>query len=201
MSSQPDHVPHPWRRYLRFSVRGLIVLVLVIGTGLGWVVHEAHVQRDAVAAIVKAGGSVQYDWGWSNGNGIRAAEPWAPRWIVDRIGADYFGHVTNVSFSSSPTRIDAVLNPVARLTRLEVLFLNCPCVSDAALAHLNGLTNLSVLALSGTQVSGEGLAHLKGLSSLSHLDLSNTVVTDSGLVHIGLRPKNWSSRNESLRLT
>jgi hypothetical protein len=48
--------PHSWRRYLRFSVRGLIVFVVVVGAGLGWIVHQAHVQRDAVAAIQGAGG-------------------------------------------------------------------------------------------------------------------------------------------------
>jgi hypothetical protein len=29
-------VAHPWRRFVRLSVRGLIVLVLVIGAGLAW---------------------------------------------------------------------------------------------------------------------------------------------------------------------
>jgi hypothetical protein len=61
-------VSRPWRRYLRFSVRGLIVLVLVIGAGLGWIVRSARMQREAVAAIKNAGGSVSYDWRWSNGN-------------------------------------------------------------------------------------------------------------------------------------
>ena len=51
MASHPDPVSHPWRRFLRFSVRGLIVVVLVIGAGLGWIVRQAHIQRDAVAAI------------------------------------------------------------------------------------------------------------------------------------------------------
>ena len=37
-------------------MRGLIVFVIVIGAGLGWIVHQAHVQRDAVEAIKKAGG-------------------------------------------------------------------------------------------------------------------------------------------------
>jgi hypothetical protein len=37
MTSQADPVPHPWRRYLRFSARELIVLVVVIGAGLGWI--------------------------------------------------------------------------------------------------------------------------------------------------------------------
>jgi hypothetical protein len=48
------------RRWLRLSVRGLIVLVLVIGTELGWVVHGARVERDAVAAIQRQSGSVHY---------------------------------------------------------------------------------------------------------------------------------------------
>ena len=33
-----------WKTYLRLSVRGMIVLVLLIGTGLGWIVHRARVQ-------------------------------------------------------------------------------------------------------------------------------------------------------------
>ncbi len=55
-------LPKTWRRWLRTSVRGLCVLVLAIGAGLGWVVHQAHDQRDAVAAIKGVGGSVFYDW-------------------------------------------------------------------------------------------------------------------------------------------
>ena len=35
------HVSHPWRRYLRISVRGLIVLVLLVGSWLGWIVAHA----------------------------------------------------------------------------------------------------------------------------------------------------------------
>ena len=35
-------ISRPWRRYLRFSVRGLIGLVLVIGLGLGWLVRSGR---------------------------------------------------------------------------------------------------------------------------------------------------------------
>lgn len=48
----------PWQRLLRPSVRGLIVLVLVVGAGLGWLVRCAQIQREAVAAIQNAGGLV-----------------------------------------------------------------------------------------------------------------------------------------------
>ena len=38
-----------------------MALVLLLGGGLGWVVHCARVQRDAVSAIRRAGGNVFYD--------------------------------------------------------------------------------------------------------------------------------------------
>src|SRR6516225_8007057 len=87
MWSQFDPVPCPWRRFLRFSVRGLIVFVVVIGAGLGWIVRQAHIQRDAVEAIRKAGGSVMYDWEPSAG--IPGGVPLAPAWLVDLVGIRY----------------------------------------------------------------------------------------------------------------
>ena len=81
---------------MRFSLRALIVLVLLIGVGLGWLVRSAHVQRDAVTAIRNAGGVVLYDWEWTNGKSIPGGKPWAPKWLVDLIGVDYFAHVTSV---------------------------------------------------------------------------------------------------------
>ncbi len=80
MSAVP--VARPWRRFLRFSVRVLIVVVLVMGAGLGWLVRSARIQRDAVAAIKDAGGSVVYDRERSNRKSIPGGKPWVPRWLV-----------------------------------------------------------------------------------------------------------------------
>ena len=46
---------------MRFTVRGLVVLVLVIGTAMGWLARRINVKRDAAAAIKDAGGVVLYD--------------------------------------------------------------------------------------------------------------------------------------------
>ena len=74
-----DHVSRPWRRFLRVSVRGLIVLVLVIGGGLGWLVRSCpHPCREAAEAIKHAWGSVSYDWEYSDGNLISGGKPWGP---------------------------------------------------------------------------------------------------------------------------
>jgi Leucine Rich repeats (2 copies)/Leucine Rich repeat len=203
-------VSRPWRTFLRLSVRGLIVLVLVIGAALGWMVRSARVQRDAVAAITKTGGSVFYDWEWRNGKSTQGCDPWAPRWLVKLMGVDYFGHVTLVIFSDSSTATDATIEQVACLTQLEelvhdqlpvgdqgvirlmglgdlnrfVLDLSDTEVSDDGLAHLKGLTRLTHLDLSGTRVTDRGLARLKGLTKLTHLNLSRTRVTDAGLANV-----------------
>ena len=156
---------HHWRRLLRFSVRGLIVLVLVIGAGLGWLVRSAHIQRDAVATIKGADSSVYYDWEWN----YREYTRWAPRWLVDLVGVDYFDHVAVVSLPETPT--EAMLINVSSLTQVQDLSFNGSSIGDAGLEHLNGLNNLSDLNLRNTKVSDAGLIHLKGLTKLSRVDL------------------------------
>jgi hypothetical protein len=159
MSSGP--APHPWRRYLRFSVRGLIVLVLVVGAGLGRIVRQAHIQRDAVAAILKTGGTIFYDWEQRDGKVIPGGKLWAPTWLVDLIGVDYFGHPTVAEIRWRWMGTDAALAQVGRLTQLQVLNVSSPSLSDAGLARLKGLTKLSILDLAGTQVTDAGVNELQ----------------------------------------
>jgi internalin A len=176
MASGP--ISRPWRRYLRFSIRGLIVLVLLIGVGLGWLVRSARIQREAVTSIQHAGGGVMYDWTWSNEQVIPEGKPWAPAWLIHLIGVDYFGHVTFAAISGSS--LDADIEQVGRLTQLQYLYLASPR-SDADLAHLHGLNQLSQLDLMPTEITDAGLAHLKGLTKLSVLRLRSTQVTDAGM--------------------
>src|SRR5438552_3500910 len=100
---------------MRLRVRGLIVLVLLIGAGLGWIARGARLQRDAVTAIQKAGGSVQYDWE-------------GPKWLAGLIGVDYFGHVVTVAMTKRGS--DAELMLIADLARLEGLKLEDSPVTD-----------------------------------------------------------------------
>jgi hypothetical protein len=74
---QANTVSRSWRKALRFSMRGLIGLVLVISAGLGWAARNARIQREAAAAIWKAGGEVRYDQSATNGRS------WWPNWLVN----------------------------------------------------------------------------------------------------------------------
>ena len=181
----------PWRSYLRFRLRGLIVLVLVFGCWLGWIVRSTHIQRDAVAAIRQSGGFVAYDWEWKDNERIPNGRPWAPQWLVDSLGADYFGCVVFVSNKKSEWS-DEEMVPLRNLSRLEKLALSSSRVTRAGLAHLKGLTNLRRLNLHNTQVGDEGLGFLDELTELRNLSLYDTKVGDAGLAHLkGLTRLRW----------
>ncbi len=184
MPNPPNHVPRPRRRFLSFSVRGLIVLVILCAIGLGWLVLSARIQRDAVLAIKAAGGRVSYDWEWRDGKPIVGGKPRAPKWLVDLIGLDFVGHVTSVELFSSSNVNDATFAHVARLTQLETLLIGPFSHGDVELAHLKSLTKLSGLVLVGTQFTDAGLIHLKGLTSLSFLCLVGTQVTHAGITDL-----------------
>ena len=182
MPDQAKPASRPWRRFLRFHLRGLVLLVLVIGVWLGWLARSARTQREAVAAIERANGWIGYDLESSSGVADLGQKQSASRWLADLIGVDYFRHVCTVGVT--PTGTGAELAHVGRLTRLKRLSLYGSFVSDGGLAHLQSLTELTFLDLSNTNVSDAGLAHLTDLTDLMHLELSSTRVSDKGLVHL-----------------
>ena len=174
----------PLRNRLRFSVRGLIIVVLLLGCGLGGMahfIHQAQVQRETIAAIERSGGFVDYDRQWRDGAPLRG-KPWWPRWLEARVGIDGLSNVVHVSFDHLS---DVELELVERLPRLEDLDARKSSVTDAGLAYLAGLRCLRSLDLSRTPVTDAGLAHLAGLKGLKDLDLSHTGITDAGLAHLG----------------
>jgi hypothetical protein len=87
-----------------------MVCVLIVGTVLGFEVREARIQRDAVSAIMSHiggilhPGRVYYNWELADGappsSAMPGSQPWAPKWLVDILGIDYFGHVVYVELPS-----------------------------------------------------------------------------------------------------
>jgi hypothetical protein len=151
MTDQVKPASRPWRRFLRFNARGLIVLVLVIGAVLGWIVRTAHIQRDAVAAIEKAGGLTFYNI--PRTPVVSWHEPSRWRTLVGGyIGIDYAGHVCHVNFPQiTPTGNDAdrqgAVARVGDLGQLETLDFAGMSVTDGDLASLDGLNRLQQLVL------------------------------------------------------
>jgi hypothetical protein len=190
-----------WRKLpRRISVRALMILVLLLGGLLGWVVHLAHVQRDAIAAIRSGGGQVQYNWQLKTLPNGRVqfdpkGRPKAPTWLLDYLGHDYFGHVEHVELG--PRNTDAVLKQVGQLNKLRQLrFFRgidlTPLASAAieslpnnGIARFQGLLGLFTTDLSPPPFNGASLQYLKNMTLLESLNLpDDSSVTDADLTYL-----------------
>ncbi len=168
----------PKRKRFRLSIRALMLAVLILGGVLGWVVHHAKVQREAVLAIEKTGGFARYESAYNHEGGWNplGKNPW-PKWLVERLGIDYFENVVTVKLG--PRTTNAEIAKLAGLTSLETLDLNDINVTDADLVHLAQLVELKYLNLRDSPgFTGSGLAHLGGMKQLRALDLGWTAVND-----------------------
>ena len=173
-----------------------MILVFVLACWLGWLVHRARVQREVVAAVLRAGGRVEYDWQWRYGRGESPRKIPAPRWLVDAVGIDVFSSVSGVNFFGK-AGADEVAVQVARLGQVDGVTFNGSNLTDAGLAHLGGL-DVKMLHLEGTKVTDDGLRHVRGMSRLERLDLYSAPVGDAGMAHlVGLPGLRWLSLGQT----
>jgi internalin A len=197
---QRDTMTQPWwrGRRVQLSMRGLMVVVLVLGVVLGWVVRRAQIQRDVVAAIEQGGGIVYYNWetpgfhtqpdGRILGGTPRKKKGalGGPKWLVDRLGPDYLGHVTQVRVG--PKDPDVVMARVARLEGLKALnFLLAVPVSDAGFKHVREMKDLVVIStpIRGTQLTGASLESLKDSTRLRTIYFTNyPPLSDANLAYL-----------------
>ena len=169
-----------------------MLLVLVLGVGMGWYARSVTRQLAAVAAIKRAGGSVDYDINWGHYNPDILdpnGRPRAPKWLAERLGVDYVGRVVYVDlmptrFSGKPTADDKTLAYLSQLDHLENLILTGTAITDAGMAHIEGLKQLRNLELGNTKVTDRGLKHLKGMTQLGQLSLYGSKVSDEGVLDL-----------------
>jgi hypothetical protein len=205
-----------WWRRRGLSLRALMLVVLLIGSSLGWLAYRARVQRDAVAAIRRIGGSVLYDWQVADDKSwpVEKRQAGWRAWLAARIGPDYFDHVQRVYIEGHKVQagIDPVevMSQIGRLSRVDCLYLRSIPITDAGLAavgglrrletlqlghtpitdvgmrNLSGLSGLVGLYLRGNRITDAALANLAGMTRLEQLDLSGTLITDAGLARVGV---------------
>jgi Leucine-rich repeat (LRR) protein len=175
-------LPNRWQRYLQFSVRGLIALVLAVGCCVAYVQFRARLSREAINAIIRSGGFVTYEDMSQPGQLGNDTDSSAQRWVGTLLGTKQTGDVAWVNFRRTAT--DRSLDYVGRLPSIRQLDVTDSAVTDDGLRNLEALKSLNQLRLGGTRISDAGLVHLRGLTQLSSLYLGGTRITDAGLVHL-----------------
>ena len=176
------------RRYLRYSLRSLLVVATVVAVLLGYKVNQVSRQRRAVRALLTERAIIMFDYQ------LDATQRSAPGryWLTSWLGDDFFAHVQTVSFlvpfmggPTSDNITDELLVHLRSLPRLEVLILeDCDRLTDAGLRHLTGLRRLQELRLSRTKITDEGLDSLSSMRQLKSLHLEETALTDDGLAKL-----------------
>ena len=210
VSGKPSKAVEFLRKRLRLRLRAMMIIVLGIAGVLGWIVHRAHVQRDAVAAITtlrrNTRGSVYYDWQYVAGQGDKvakprgpkwmrellgkfdeAAKPRGPKWMRDAFGPDLFDTVVNVNIEGDNVD-DELLENVGKLHGVEFLTIQghaAPELTPAGMAQLRNLSRLKVLSVRGFTDSHGFVAGLTGKTRLRRLWLPEAAVTDDEMAIIG----------------
>jgi hypothetical protein len=184
MEAEPTNADPPKRkrRWFQFSLRTLLVSTIIIAVACGWLgkrIEQKRKDRETVAAIIKLGGIVTYDYQTED---LRA-NPSGPGWLRDMLGDNFFNEVDGVWLRNA-TDADAGVANLKGLTQLRVLNLWKTKIGDGPLLHVKELTQLQELNLEGTSVTDVGLPTLKGLTQLRGLSLARTRVSDTGLDHL-----------------
>jgi hypothetical protein len=163
-----------FRRRFQFSVRSLLVLVVVVALPCSWLAVEmkkARQQEAVLEPIRRATAShlVGYDWREPDiaydcefdDAGVRSLPPNVPEpvWLRNLLGNDFFYNVRRIYAGlSSLSDTDVMhLDVVPTLEYLET----SRAITDAGLIHLRGLKNLKELDLNGSVVSDAGVAKLQ----------------------------------------
>ena len=158
----------------------LLIFTAIVALLCGWLatrIEQKRREREAVAAIVKLGGDVTYDYQYTY-----SREPSGPIWLTNLLGEGFFDDVVDVDLRDA--NADAALAHVQVLTHLNSLALWESKVTDAGLVGFKGPTQLRILYMQEASVGDIGLKCLDRFAQLITLDLSQTKVTDDGLQHL-----------------
>jgi internalin A len=176
-----QQMERPRRRWLQFSLRGLLVLMLVVALGLGWIGYERRraMRELKTAEEIKAAGG---DFGTSS-----RSDHAAPRWLDLLLGSHYFTPVDSLRFPIGATNED--LRQLSVMRRLERLMLSATRIDDDGLDRVAEMRHLTELNLRSTNVTDAGVDKLAALSELARLDLDATAVTDGVWQTLARMPK------------
>lgn len=186
-------VPKRKRRRFQFSLRTLMLFVLIAAIPCAWVgrrLEEKRREREAVAAIRAHGGYVWYDdQAAIDSLGIPAvsapsqAAPSGPAWLRAWLGDDFFTEVTVVDLFHADFEDEDALDLIP-LAHVQSLNLALTRIGDSGAKVISRMTDLRSLFLYGAQVNDATLARIGGLTHLESLDLRSTEITNAGLVHL-----------------
>lgn len=151
------------RRWTQFSLRAALVSMSVVCMWLGWSVHQARRQREAIAELHRLHVAVLYQHPELNAH-RELIDPGAAERLLGmafRESVDYVGFQHAQRLVDDPLRLERALALLGRLRGLKRLNLEGMPLTDDDLGCLRSLAGLRKLNLMDTRVSAAGVARLR----------------------------------------
>lgn len=172
----------PKRRWFRFSMRTLLIVMTLLCVGIGWKMNQVRNLRRAVAEAQRLGATISYFHELDATTS--PAEPPGPKWLRRIFGDDFFEEVDQIQIYNDQAN-DDTLALIAKLPRIRSLIVRSNAFTDKGLASLAGASELETLELTSANVTASGYANLKGLRKLMSISFrKNPTVEDSWLTEI-----------------
>ena len=173
----------PRRRWFRLSLRGMMLLILLIGGGIIWPILTIRTERQAINAIQAAGGQVRFDYlDQLDISGLRhRTEPAAPRWVRRLLGDELFQNVKGVTLRKP---VDgSILANLAPFRHLEGLAIHLFSGGEE-FRRLREFPRLHYLNLQGPGVNDEALGEISRLPAMDRLLIFQAPATDAGFARL-----------------
>lgn len=184
--NMPEEARKPGKQWRQYTLRGLLVLVLVLSTPLGWLgyrLQRARSQKDALAKLQAIGGTYLYDWEPEFDVGGVECGPPQPWWLIKLVGCDFFWDVKRIKICKNEI-VDKDLAILREFPNTESLSLHSCQIGDEGILHLANLRDLRTLYLTKTHITDDGLEVLGDMVHLKELDLAGTPITGNGFAHL-----------------
>jgi hypothetical protein len=179
-----------WR--LQFSIRSLLIMVLVVAVPFSWLataMRNAKIERDAAAAIRKGGGEVEYEF-LGHGNLITTQSRFSPippgaEWFFATLEIEFFARVSKVTMHVPITDHDIVLldqlGDAGGLDVASYVETDDDILRLRRHSHLRGLE----VQVSNARVTDAGLQPLNSFSNLKVLSINDCAfITDAGIARL-----------------
>jgi hypothetical protein len=170
------------RRYLRFGLRTLLVVVTIAALAGGWLAERMQRRQAAMRTIQAAGGGLHTELTWRQMQTIFLSPPVEVRrtWREILLGDQQRG----IDFTDGRPLADQTLDAVAGISEVKQLSFHGGVLTDDYVTRLAGLRQVETFIASGSPLTDRTAEVVGGWPELKWLELDDTQLTDDAVPHL-----------------